>query len=70
MRPAGLAIHSAGPGGLLVAFIDSFSGIDGTLLVAAGLVVIAILLVVYRSPVLWFFPLFERGAGPWARRLW
>lgn len=57
--PAGLAIHSAGPGGLLVAFIDSFSGIDGTLLLAAGVVVIAILLVVYRSPVLWFFPLFS-----------
>jgi RND superfamily putative drug exporter len=57
--PGGLLIHSAGPGGLLVAFIDSFSGIDGTLLLAAGLVVIAILLVVYRSPVLWFFPLFS-----------
>ena len=55
----GLAIHSAGPGGLLVAFIDSFKGIDGTLLLAAGLVVILILLIVYRSPVLWFFPLFS-----------
>lgn len=57
--PAGLVIHSAGPGGLLVAFIDSFSGIDGTLLLAAGVVVIVILLIVYRSPVLWFFPLFS-----------
>ena len=55
--PAGLAIHSAGAGGLLVAFIDSFKGIDGTLLIAAVIVVIAILLVVYRSPVLWIFPL-------------
>jgi RND superfamily putative drug exporter len=57
--PIGLTIHSAGPGGLLVAFVDSFNGIDGTLLIAAGLVVILILLVVYRSPVLWFFPLFS-----------
>ena len=57
--PAGLQVHSAGPGGLLVAFIDSFSGIDGTLLVVAGVVVIVILLIVYRSPVLWFFPLFS-----------
>jgi len=57
--PAGLVIHSAGPGGLLVAFIDSFTGLDGSLLLAAGLVVIIILLVVYRSPVLWFFPLFS-----------
>ena len=55
--PEGLVMHSAGPGGLLVAFIDSFSGIDGTLLMAAGFVVILILLVVYRSPVLWFFPI-------------
>jgi putative drug exporter of the RND superfamily len=51
-------VHSAGPGGLLVAFIDAFSGIDGSLLLAAGAVVILILLIVYRSPVLWFFPLF------------
>ncbi|MEP7022055.1 MAG: MMPL family transporter, partial [Pseudonocardiales bacterium] len=57
--PGGLNIHSAGPGGLLVAFVDSFNGIDGALLLAAGLVVILILLVVYRSPVLWFFPLFS-----------
>ncbi len=57
--PEGVVVHSAGPGGLLVALIDSFSGIDGALLAAAGLVVILILLVVYRSPVLWFFPLFS-----------
>jgi putative drug exporter of the RND superfamily len=57
--PPGLVIHSAGAGGLLVAFIDAFSGIDGALLIAAGIVVILILLVVYRSPVLWFFPLFS-----------
>ena len=54
-------MHSAGAGGVLVAFIDAFSGIDGTLLLAAGLVVIVILLFVYRSPVLWFFPLFSAG---------
>ncbi len=53
----GLAVHGAGPGGLLVAFIDSFEGLDGTLLGAALLVVIVILLFVYRSPVLWIFPI-------------
>src|SRR4051812_8867869 len=57
--PAGLAVHSAGVGGLLVAFIDAFGGLDSTLLLVAGIVVIVILLVVYRSPVLWFFPLFS-----------
>ena len=57
--PPGLVVHSAGPGGILVAFIDAFSGLDGALLLAAGLVVVVILLFVYRSPVLWFFPLFS-----------
>ena len=57
--PGGLVVHSAGAGGVLVAFIDAFSGLDGTLLLSAGIVVIVILLFVYRSPVLWFFPLFS-----------
>lgn len=55
--PAGLTVHSAGPAGLLVALIDSFGGIDGALLGAAVGVVIVVLLIVYRSPFLWFFPL-------------
>jgi RND superfamily putative drug exporter len=57
--PSGLVVHSAGPGGLIVAFIDAFKGIDGTLIFAALGVVIVILLFVYRSPVLWIFPLFS-----------
>jgi RND superfamily putative drug exporter len=57
--PPGLVVHSAGAGGILVAFIDSFSGLDGQLLFSAGIVVIVILLFVYRSPILWFFPLFS-----------
>ncbi len=59
--PDGLTVHSAGAGGILVAFIDAFEGLDGTLLLAAGSVVIIILLFVYRSPILWFFPLFSAG---------
>ena len=55
--PAGLVIHSAGAGGVIVAFIDAFNGLDGQLLVAAGIVVVVILLFVYRSPILWAFPL-------------
>lgn len=54
-----LEVLPAGPGGLLVAFIEAFEGLDSTLLGAALLVVVLILLVVYRSPVLWFFPLFS-----------
>ncbi len=57
--PAGLTVHTAGPGGLLSALIEAFQGIDGTLLLVAGIVVVVLLLIVYRSPVLWFFPLFS-----------
>lgn len=55
--PPGLVVHSAGPAGLLVALINSFGGLDGKLLIAAILIVILILLIVYRSPILWIFPL-------------
>ncbi|HEY5858156.1 MAG TPA: MMPL family transporter [Aldersonia sp.] len=54
---SGLEVYPAGPAALLVAFISAFEGIDGTLLLAALGVVVLILLVVYRSPVLWVFPL-------------
>jgi RND superfamily putative drug exporter len=60
-NPPGLVVHSAGAGGLLVALIDSFQGIDGKLIAIAGLVVVVLLLLVYRSPVLWIFPLFSAG---------
>lgn len=56
-NPPGLEVHTAGAGGLLGAFIDAFSGLDGKLLITAGLVVIVLLLLVYRSPVLWAVPL-------------
>ncbi|MFZ2530319.1 MAG: MMPL family transporter [Rhodococcus sp. (in: high G+C Gram-positive bacteria)] len=53
----GLAVYPAGVGGLLTAFIGAFEGIDSSLLLTALAVVVLILLVVYRSPVLWVFPL-------------
>ena len=59
--PAGLDVLPAGPGGLLVAFIDAFAGIDGKLIGIAGVVVIVLLLLVYRSPVLWIYPLLSAG---------
>ncbi len=55
--PPQLTVLPAGSGGLIVAFIDAFSGIDGALLGVALLVIIVILLLVYRSPILWIFPL-------------
>ncbi|MFL6163133.1 MAG: MMPL family transporter [Jatrophihabitantaceae bacterium] len=55
--PAGLTTLPAGPGGLITAFFDAFSGLDSALLIAVFLVVVLILLIVYRSPILWMFPL-------------
>ncbi|MEN3361002.1 MAG: putative drug exporter of the superfamily, partial [Mycobacteriales bacterium] len=40
-----------------------FKGIDGTLLLSAGLVVIVILLLTYRSPILWLLPLVSAGGA-------
>jgi RND superfamily putative drug exporter len=59
--PSPLATHSAGPGGLLVAFIDAFGGLDSTLLLTAVIVIFFILLLVYRSVILPFFPLVSAG---------
>ncbi|HST50018.1 MMPL family transporter [Jatrophihabitans sp.] len=55
--PEGLKAYPAGQAGLFLAFSDAFAGIDGALLFAALGVVILILLFVYRSPVLWIFPI-------------
>jgi RND superfamily putative drug exporter len=51
-KPAGLTVLVTGPAGLIADLIASFGGLDGLLLVVAGLVVVVILVVVYRSPVL------------------
>jgi len=55
--PGGLTSLPAGPGGLISALVDAFSGLDGALLGTALLVIILILLVVYRSPILWLYPI-------------
>jgi RND superfamily putative drug exporter len=53
----GLTIQVTGPAGVNGDFATAFAGIDGRLLIAAGIVVIVLLLLTYRSPVLWIFPL-------------
>src|SRR3954470_14940188 len=55
--PAGLQAYPAGQAGLALAGWDAFSGADTSLILVAVLVVIVILLFVYRSPVLWIFPI-------------
>ncbi len=57
----GLTVDVAGPAGLLGDLIEVFGAIDGPLLLVTLTVVLVILLVVYRSPVLWIFPLLAAG---------
>jgi RND superfamily putative drug exporter len=52
----GLAVYIAGPAGIAADQAAAFKGIDTTLLFATLTVVIAILLITYRSPVLWLLP--------------
>jgi RND superfamily putative drug exporter len=59
--PAGLSAHFTGPGGFAADSSAAFSGIDGKLLYSALAVVIVILLVTYRSPVLWLLPVISAG---------
>ncbi len=59
----GLSIAVTGPAGVNGDFATAFAGIDGRLLIAAGLVVIVLLLLTYRSPVLWIFPLVSAGVA-------
>jgi RND superfamily putative drug exporter len=61
--PAGLSVHVTGPAGLSADQAKSFAGIDGKLLYSALAVVILILLVTYRSPVLWLLPVISAGIG-------
>ncbi len=56
-----LSVYVTGPGGVNGDFAEAFAGIDGRLLVAAGIVVIVLLLITYRSPILWLFPLLSAG---------
>src|SRR5665811_2282670 len=52
LKPSGLTVYVAGPGGVLADLVTAFSGIDGILLFVALGVVFFIMLVVYRSPIL------------------
>ncbi|MFD2093704.1 MMPL family transporter [Blastococcus deserti] len=55
--PDGLDVWVTGPGGNAADSSEAFAGIDGTLLYAALGVVVVILLLTYRSPVLWVLPI-------------
>ena len=56
-----LQVAVTGPAGFTYDGIEVFDGIDGTLLIASAIVVSVLLLVIYRSPVLWLVPLLVVG---------
>jgi RND superfamily putative drug exporter len=58
---SGLTVHVAGPLGYAADSGKAFKGIDGTLLFSALAVVIILLLLTYRSPVLWLLPVISAG---------
>jgi putative drug exporter of the RND superfamily len=59
----GLTSHVTGPLGYAADNSKVFKGIDTTLLYSALAVVILILLITYRSPVLWLLPVVSAGAA-------
>jgi putative drug exporter of the RND superfamily len=62
-NPDGLTVHITGPGGVAADQSKAFKGIDGTLLYSTLAVVVVILLLTYRSPVLWLLPVISAGGA-------
>ncbi|MFB7915482.1 MMPL family transporter [Streptomyces sp. NPDC056061] len=59
--PPGLDTEVGGPGGATADAFNVFDTLDGTLMMATGLIVIILLLLTYRSPVLWLVPVLAVG---------
>ena len=53
----GVSVHLTGAGGAAADAAEAFSGLDSTLLFATLGVVVLLLLLTYRSPVLWILPI-------------
>lgn len=54
----GATIHLTGPGGQAADSAEAFTGLDGTLMGITLLAVVIVLLISYRSPLLWVLPVF------------
>ena len=59
----GLTVHIAGPAASAADAVKIFKGIDTTLLYATLAVIIVLLLITYRSPVLWLLPIISAGVS-------
>ncbi|WP_307831365.1 MMPL family transporter [Nucisporomicrobium flavum] len=62
-RPAGLKLHVTGPGGVDGDLDAVFEGLDVKVFLTTVLVVAVLLILTYRSPVLWFVPLLAVGVA-------
>ena len=60
---SGVESFVTGPGGIFADLFGAFGSIDTRLLQTTLLVVAIILIVVYRSPLLWIIPLFTAGSA-------
>ncbi|WP_138316589.1 MMPL family transporter [Rhodoluna limnophila] len=72
--PAGIDVYVTGPEGFQADIAGVFAGADFTLLLSTVVVVAVLLLITYRSPVLWLIPLLVVGtadgmAGQLARQV-
>ena len=59
----GVTMHLAGYGGQAADAAEAFEGIDTTLILITFAVVIVILLLTYRSPLLWILPIFSAAVA-------
>ena len=62
-RPDGLRVALTGSAGAIDDVFDAFAGMDSTLLLVTAAAVALILILTYRSPVLWLLPLFAVGVA-------
>ena len=60
---AGLSVYVGGPAASAADELKIFKGIDSTLLYATLAVVVVLLLLTYRSPVLWLLPIMSAGVA-------
>lgn len=72
--PAGLEVYVTGPEGFSADLSGVFAGADFTLLLSTVIIVAVLLLITYRSPILWLVPLLVVGvadgmAGQLARQV-
>lgn len=62
-RIDGVTVHLAGVGGQAADSFEAFKGIDSTLILITLGVVIVILLLTYRSPILWLLPIISAAVA-------